>query len=280
MFAISALEDQFSKWAGQVADEPRGAGVSALDALTAHYLLAEFFHDEDCGAGNIGPRDESCHLLHSALGRQNVEFFGQAKWQDHFERAASMMFGLVKNHPFRDGNKRTGLLLTLYLLEQNGFMPRAAADWEELVVSVAAGDYQKSPAFAEFARTQSHPAPDLDVYFLAAQLRALTHARTRTAFPLSYRQLQRRLEDHGFVFQMRGAHDLALYSVSARQIMGVVRIYRMNDLVNSVQLEKIRGWAGLTVRHGVPDEKFYRHVNCLEPLVMDFRQTFRNLQAR
>ena len=280
MFSISVLEEQFARWTSQLAGEPVAAGISALEALTAHYLLAEFFHDDACGAGNIGPRDEGCHLLHSALGRQNIEFFGEAKWQNHFERAATLMFGLVKNHPFRDGNKRTGLLLTLCLLEKHGYMPRSPEVWEDFVVSVASDDYKNSADYVKFMATSHCPAQDLDIYFLARRLQTLTIARTREEFPLSYRHLNRVLEGYGFTFQARGAHDLALYSQTSRQIMGMVRIYQMNDLVNPVQLEKIRGLAGLSARQGISNEDFYRNVNRLEPLLMEFRHVLRNLQAR
>lgn len=62
-------------------------------------------------------------------------------------------FGLVKNHSFSDGNKRTALLILLYQLGMYGYMPCAPKkDFEKLVVSVAANrlkenyeyDYKKS----------------------------------------------------------------------------------------------------------------------------------------
>jgi death on curing protein len=57
--------------------------------------------------GSSGIRDEG--LLASALGKpQNL--FAYAK-PTLFELAASYAFGIVKNHPFIDGNKREGFLV-------------------------------------------------------------------------------------------------------------------------------------------------------------------------
>lgn len=72
-------------------------------------LLAEF-------GGAAGIRDEG--LLDSALKRPENAF--------HYKRstlsvlAASYGFGLVKNHPFVDGNKRIGFTVAVLFLEING----------------------------------------------------------------------------------------------------------------------------------------------------------------
>ena len=51
---------------------------------------------------------------------------------------ATLFFGLVKDHAFYDGNKRTALLVLLYQLEKYGFFPkRKMKDFERLVLAVA-----------------------------------------------------------------------------------------------------------------------------------------------
>ena len=67
--------------------------------------------------GLPGIRDEN--VLESALARP------QQKWQyaedtDISTLAAAYGFGLVKNHPYRDGNKRIGFLAMVTFLEMNG----------------------------------------------------------------------------------------------------------------------------------------------------------------
>lgn len=79
-------------------------------ALALHeQLLAEF-------GGSYGIRDEG--LLDSALGRpENLFGHGQPTLS---ELAASYAFGLVKNHPFVDGNKRIGFAIYALFLQLNG----------------------------------------------------------------------------------------------------------------------------------------------------------------
>jgi len=72
-------------------------------------LLAEF-------GGLSGLRDEE--LLDSALARPQ-QLFAYGK-PSVFEMAASYAFGLVRNHPFLDGNKRIGFTTAIVFLELNG----------------------------------------------------------------------------------------------------------------------------------------------------------------
>ena len=67
--------------------------------------------------GGAGIRDEG--LLESALQRPlNLAQYGEAS---PFELAAAYSHGIVKNHPFIDGNKRTTFLLAYVFLGINGF---------------------------------------------------------------------------------------------------------------------------------------------------------------
>lgn len=66
--------------------------------------------------GTAGIRDEG--LFDSALGRpQNLFAYGKPTI---FELAASYAFGLARNHPFLDGNKRTAFVTAVLFLEING----------------------------------------------------------------------------------------------------------------------------------------------------------------
>jgi death-on-curing protein len=76
------------------------------------------FHQEMLAmfGGPAGLRDEG--LLHSALSRpKNLFHYGKPS---RFELAAEYALGIVKNHPFLDGNKRTGFMAAALFLEVNG----------------------------------------------------------------------------------------------------------------------------------------------------------------
>jgi death on curing protein len=67
--------------------------------------------------GGDGVRDEG--LLESALGRpENLAVYGAPS---AFDLAAAYAFGIAKNHPLVDGNKRTAFVTTALFLELNGY---------------------------------------------------------------------------------------------------------------------------------------------------------------
>ena len=99
--------------------------------LTLHeQSLAQF-------GGLAGIRDEG--LLDSALGRpQNLFAYGKPTL---FALAASYAFGLAKNHPFIDGNKRTAFVTAVLFLELNGLRFSAEeADAAVRTLALAAGE--------------------------------------------------------------------------------------------------------------------------------------------
>jgi len=86
--------------------------------------------------GMNGIRDEG--LLDSALGKPQNQFaYGNPTLMD---LAASYASGVVKNHPFLDGNKRTGFMLGVGFLELNGWRFHAPeADAAIRTLALAAG---------------------------------------------------------------------------------------------------------------------------------------------
>jgi death on curing protein len=100
--------------------------------------------------GSQGIRD--LELLKSAIAVPGATFGGDFLHSDLFEMAAAYLFHIVKNHPFVDGNKRTGAVAALLFLQLNGI--RVEGDEDELaalVWSVARGDSEK-PEVADFLR--------------------------------------------------------------------------------------------------------------------------------
>ncbi len=87
--------------------------------------------------GAAGLRDEG--LLDSALARpMNLAAYGSP---DHADLAASYAFGLAKNHPFVDGNKRAAFLGAGLFLALNGFRITATqVDATRAILSLAAGE--------------------------------------------------------------------------------------------------------------------------------------------
>jgi death-on-curing protein len=88
--------------------------------------------------GIAGVRNEG--LLASALARpRNHEAYGENV--DAASLAAAYAFGIARNHPFLDGNKRTAFVVMELFLDLNGWLLNAdAADCISMMQALAAGD--------------------------------------------------------------------------------------------------------------------------------------------
>ena len=96
-------------------------------------------------------RDEA--LLHSALGRPINQFAYEST--DVVELAAKYTAGIVKNHPFVDGNKRTGFVVGILFLELNGYRFTASEEAAaQAVLELAAGAMDEK-AYSDFVRANS-----------------------------------------------------------------------------------------------------------------------------
>ena len=120
--------------------------------------LLVLLHDESLAShgGSSGLRDAG--LLDSALARPaNLLAYAEPGQPDLADLAASYAFGLAKNHPFVDGNKRAAFLSVGLFLGLNG--QRLTASQAEATVAVfglAAGEIDE-PNFAAWLR--DHTAP-------------------------------------------------------------------------------------------------------------------------
>ena len=104
--------------------------------------------------GSEGLRDEN--MLESALAKPRQLFAYEKPTMS--DLAASYVFGLVKNHPFIDGNKRTGFMLGAGFLERNGYEFHAS-EVEAVVrtLALAAGELSEAE-FAAWLKTNSRRA--------------------------------------------------------------------------------------------------------------------------
>jgi len=105
----------------------------------------EIIHQEQLveHGGLPGIKDENA--LESALARPlNKSAYGE---NDIHTLAAAYLYGFVKNHPFSDGNKRTGYLAAFTFLYINGWLIEASqADVIAFVLEIAAGEIDEDGA--------------------------------------------------------------------------------------------------------------------------------------
>jgi death-on-curing protein len=92
--------------------------------------------------GSDGIRDDG--LLESAVATPQAGFGGEYVHSNIFEMSAAYLFHIVKNHPFIDGNKRTGAMAAFVFLKINKLTLVADEDqFERIVIDVAESKIEK-----------------------------------------------------------------------------------------------------------------------------------------
>jgi death-on-curing protein len=125
--------------------------IEQRDALTLHDRLLALH------GGAAGIRDEGLLQFALARARQHLAY---ASTIDVIQLAAIYTSGVVRNHPFVDGNKRTGFVAGILFLEMNGFRFTASEeDAANAVLALAAGDIDED-AYAAFLRANARPADE------------------------------------------------------------------------------------------------------------------------
>lgn len=105
--------------------------------------------------GSPGIRDLG--LLQSAIAMPQASFGSQYLHVDLFEMAAAYLFHIVRNHPFVDGNKRTGAMAAFAFLKLNGYTLHAKdKEFENLILAVAQGKSTKAAVTDFFRKTSKN----------------------------------------------------------------------------------------------------------------------------
>lgn len=122
-------------------------GLTLEQLLELHALVIQ-----ETG-GSHGLRDLG--RLEAALATQTQAVFGQELYDSLEDKAAALIRGIVADHPFVDGNKRTAMLTGLTFLSVNGLVFRAKkGELEDFAVRVAV-EHLDVPAVAAWLQAHS-----------------------------------------------------------------------------------------------------------------------------
>lgn len=83
-------------------------------------------------AGDLFGRERD-HQLQGILGNISQTFDGRDLYPSAEEKAACILYFVIKDHPFSDGNKRIGSLLFLLFLDENGLLEKSGINQNGLV---------------------------------------------------------------------------------------------------------------------------------------------------
>jgi death-on-curing protein len=261
--------------------------VGIDDALRAHYLLCDFFLYEGEKIASPGPRDKTLFL--SALDRQTAGFSGKQKWDDLFHIAATLFFGIVKNHPFYDGNKRTALLLMLYQLWNFGrIADRPQKEFETLAVRTAANQLSLYSSFSDFKKKG-----DAEIRTIAHFLRKSTRHEDKRYYRVTFRDFATALRKFGI--DIEGPSDNKINIIKTipikkglfrqrtefkRQTIYQVGCPRMTMQINPKAQKEILKACGLTSENGYDSQVLFADSDPLGLLIGEFQHPLRRLKDK
>ena len=130
--------------------------VRYLQADELVYINGKVLNNKKILRGEINIRDRE--RLEAAVARPASSAFGEDAYKTLQEKVAAMMHSVARNHPFTDGNKRTAIMATVFMLYVNGYdVDWSAEDALEIVIQVAEGKLDM-PEFAAWLPLKSGQA--------------------------------------------------------------------------------------------------------------------------
>ncbi len=121
--------------------------IAEQEILLAHFKLIERY------GGSHGVRD--LERIKSVVAAPKQEVFGVEQYVSLFEKAAVYLRNIIGDHPFADGNKRTGISIAVVFLQLNGQHIKAQkGELEDFAVRVAT-EHLDVPAIADWLEQHS-----------------------------------------------------------------------------------------------------------------------------
>ncbi|MFE8872229.1 type II toxin-antitoxin system death-on-curing family toxin [Acetobacter persici] len=274
-------------------EETDNSALAVSEVIKAHYLLADFFLTEGEGIGGFGPK--SLNLLISAVERQHTCFSGVSKWKNIYEKSATILYGLIMNHPFHDANKRTAYLSTVHYLYKNGYMISCTEkELEDFTVEISEKNIKKYSRYKDLAKNTDDP----EIYFIAWWIKKNTRHIDRNQYLVTYRELEKILNRYGCRFDNN--HDGQIDLLKEFKIIEEKRNFIFKRKIEKTEERKIcrigfPGWSkvvgkgrlkyirnqlNLTPQHGFDSQSFFNNVDDMNSLMHLYQSALQNLAYR
>lgn len=286
-FTIAAIEGEYRRWQGLVgpADPYLSKYTIGLhETLQAHFLLADFFSVSGEGIGGVGPKNTT--MLHSALARQFVEFGGRPKYTDRIDICASLMFGLINNHPFHDANKRTAFLVSLLHLQKVGRTPTVGQqEYEDFTVNIANHALDQYPWWGE---SRGLPGAEREVYVISRFLKRNSREIDRKLKTITYNELSAILSKRGMRLDNPNGNRIDLVrlvdvegnALGKPKRIAHIGFHGWSREVSRKDIDIVREASRLDAKHGYDSQSFFNGLDGPLDLIKKYREPLERLAFR
>lgn len=239
-------------------------------------LVTDFARDND-PIEPPGVRDEN--LLGSAVFRQHTTFGDEAKYKSVEMAAAALLHSLVHDHPFHNGNKRTGLVSMIVLLDENGLILTCNEEvLFRFILRVA--QHQLVP------KTWDSLA-DREVMSIAEWVHNNSRGLEKGERPVPWRRLKQILSSLGCEYELTtGSRMNITRSVVERGRLGLrtrrtlrAQVKYTDDGREALKhtVHEIRARLELDEEHGTDSARFYGEAPALDEFIIRYRKTLKRL---
>lgn len=280
------VQDEFDRWRSVVGLSDPYSGKTTIgihEVLYAHFLLVDYFSKIGEGIGGVGPRN--IDLLHSALSRQFTQFGGKPKWNDRIDVCATLLFGLVKNHPFYDANKRTGFLSSILHLQKIGRIPTVDhQQYEDFIVDIAENNLSKYHWYFKVNGNHS----DREINTISKFLKRNTREIDLKSKTITYREIETILRGRGIGFANPKGNriDLVIFrdadgaEVNPPRRIAHIGFHGWTRQISLKDIGIIREASRLDARHGFDSQSFFNGLDDPLTLIKKYKEPLERLAYR
>ncbi|MCD4698507.1 MAG: type II toxin-antitoxin system death-on-curing family toxin [Bacteroidales bacterium] len=263
--------------------------IKCADVLRAHYYICDYFKSTTGVQPLFGVKN--INLLQSAVDRQFVGFENKVKWDELYHICATLFFGLVKNHAFHDGNKRTALLVLLYHLLKNNRTPESnQKEFEDLTLRIASNNLSK---YKVSGHKKFRKKPDKEILIIAKIIKSKTRHLSHLSHSCTYREFNTLLKKQkcymdnpqkGYIdvfAPVEKRSNIAIFGTKKK----IERVYKISFKGWSKQITKktakeILKKCNITSEKGKDSEVFYEDAEPMYKLIEDYEGPLRRLSDK
>lgn len=238
--------------------------LTCEDVLDAHYLICNHFLKLGEGIAGFGPKDFG--LLSSAVSRQLSSAGGVFVYDDFWDIASSLIFGLINDHPFHDGNKRTAFLSSVFFMLQHNYLPSADIT-------------QVEDFMVEIAEFRSKHDRHMRVDEIAPKFKSMFRKQdNRMSYLVTFNELQGLLGSHDCSLESPSGNFINVYK--GKQRVAQIGFPGWSKEVSRSAISTVRKSTGLIPENGIDAQVFFKGADPLSVLIGNYEEPLRRLAYR
>ena len=261
--------------------------LSVADVARIHNAVVQEFGASGDPIWPPGIKSQS--LLESAVSRQHTSIGRVEKYPDSLRKAATLTYGIVCDHPFHNGNKRTALVSMLVHLDRNRLRLGATRedDLYRLMLMIA----QHNLPLARRSSSGAQSAMDREVEAISRWLKDRVVSLKRGERVITFRQLRPILDRFGFelerpdnnfigIVRVYEDRDLLLRKTTKRQRLGTVAYPGERAILSLSAIKRVREICGLREEDGYPSDVFYEGGDPIDTFINQHRRILQKLSNK